>query len=75
MTLYNVKTAVDTSTFRNTVENNITVLRKVLIASVQGADATERGKKGSDAVKLYVPFGAVAVKDFYSPRHFEVTGA
>lgn len=61
VTLYNVKTTVDTSTMADVVENNITVLREVLIASSQAADPTDRGSRGDDAAKLYIPFGSVAV--------------
>lgn len=61
VTLYNVRTSVDESTFRDSVSTNITVLKEVLLASSQGIEATEQGEKGKDAVKLYVPFGSVSV--------------
>lgn len=61
VTLYNVRTTVDTTTMTDVVENNITVLREVLIASSSGADATEQGARGRDSSTLYIPFGSVAV--------------
>lgn len=61
VTLYNVKTTVVTSTMEDLVENNITVLREVLIASTMAAEPTDRGDKGGDTAKLYIPFGSEAV--------------
>ncbi len=75
VTLYNVRTIVDEATFTDTVENNITVLREVLIASSQGADATESGFKGRDSVKLYVPFGSLAVDGITKTHKRYVTPA
>ena len=78
VTLYNVRHTVDTADMTDVIENNITVLREVLIASASGADATEQGTRGDDSVKLYVPFGSVAVdgvtgehKRYVAPEIYE----
>ncbi len=60
VTLYNVRTDVDTSTYRDTVVNNITVLREALIYEAQGAGESARGAGDRDSAKLYIPFGSVA---------------
>lgn len=61
VTLYNVDTVVNEADFTDRVVNNITVIREALIAASVGSEPTDKGTEGKDSVKLYIPFGAVAV--------------
>lgn len=78
VTLYNVSTTVDRTNYTDIVSNNITVLREVLVSSSVAADPTAKGAEGRDSVKLYIPFGSVAVdgitgahKRYVAPKEYE----
>ena len=61
VTLYNVVTEEDPSTFEETTVNNITILRGVLLDAVKANNVNESGLVGAGAVNLYSPIGVEAV--------------
>lgn len=61
VTLYNVVTEEDPSTFEETTVNHITILRGVLLDAVKAKNVNESGLVGADSVNLYIPIGVEAV--------------
>lgn len=61
VTLYNVVTEEDPSTFDETTVNHITILRGVLLDAVKAKNVNESGLVGADAVNLYIPIDVEAV--------------
>ena len=61
VTLYNVVTEEDPSTFEETTTNHITILRGVLLDAVKAKNVNESGLVGADAVNLYIPTSVEAV--------------
>lgn len=55
VTVYNVVTTTDASTYDEATENNITILRGVLVDEVKGRNVRESGLVGADAVTLHIP--------------------
>ena len=55
VTLYNVETMTDITSFEETSVNHITVLRGVLLDAVKGRNVNESGLVSADAVTLYIP--------------------
>lgn len=60
VTLYNVVTEEDPSTFEETTVNHITILRGVLLDAVKAKNVNESGLVGADAVNLYIPIDVEA---------------
>ena len=61
VTVYNVYTETDLSTFEDVTVNHITVLRGVLFDASKGRNVTRSGLESADAVNLYIPFSVEAV--------------
>ena len=61
VTVYNVVTEEDPSTFEETTTNHITILRGVLLDAVKAKNVNESGLVGADAVNLYIPTSVEAV--------------
>lgn len=61
VTLYNVVTEEDPSTFQEKTVNYITILRGVLLDASKASNVNESGLEGADAVNLYIPFSVKAV--------------
>lgn len=61
VTLYNVVTEEDPSTFEETTTNHITILRGVLLDAVKAKNVNESGLVGADSVNLYIPTSVEAV--------------
>lgn len=61
VTLYNVVTEEDLTTFEETTTNYITILRGVLLDASKAKNVNESGLEGADAVNLYIPISVEAV--------------
>lgn len=77
VTLYNVITEEDPSTFEETTVNHITILRGVLLDAVKAKNVNESGLVGADSVTLYIPRDVEAVdgvtgepKEYIGPVEF-----
>ena len=77
VTLYNVITEEDPSTFEETTVNHITILRGVLLDAVKAKNVNESGLVGADSVTLYIPRNVEAVdgvtgesKEYIGPVEF-----
>lgn len=55
VTVYNVITEEDQTTFEERTKNYITVLQGVLLDAVKAKNVNESGLTGADAVSLYIP--------------------
>lgn len=60
VTVYNVVTEEDPSTFEETTVNHITILEGVLLDAVKGQNVNESGLESADSVTLYIPVGVSA---------------
>lgn len=60
ITVYNVSTETDITTFEDVTTVNITVLHGVLLDASKAVNVRTSGLVGADAVNLYVPFGVKA---------------
>lgn len=60
VTLYNVSTEEDPTTFEETTVNHITVLDGVLLDAVKGQNVNESGLENADSVTLYIPVNVSA---------------
>lgn len=60
VTVYNVVTEEDPTTFEETIVNHITILEGVLLDAVKGQNVNESGLEGADSVALYIPVGVSA---------------
>nr|DAN18367.1 MAG TPA: hypothetical protein [Bacteriophage sp.] len=74
VTLYNTKENL--VTFK--AENNITILRGVLLDATKAANVNTSGLEGADSVNLYIPFSVEAIdgisflpKNYVSPKTYE----
>lgn len=77
VTLYNVSTETDKSTFQDKTVNHITFLRGVLLDASRAVNVRVSGQDGADAATLYVPFAAEAMdavtgqrKQYLDPAEF-----
>lgn len=77
VTIYNVVTETDQTTFDDVTTNYITVLRGVLLDATKGRNVRESGLEGADAVTLHIPMGIKAVdgvtgaeKEYVGPIEF-----
>lgn len=61
VTVYNVVTETDPTTFEDTTTNYITVLHGVFLDASKGTNVRESGLEGADAVVLHIPFSVDAV--------------
>lgn len=61
VTIYNVVTEEDQTTFEETTTNYITILRGVLLDAVKAKNVNESGLQGADSVTLYIPKDVEAV--------------
>ena len=61
VTIYNVETATDKTTYDDQHTNHITVLHGVLLDATKGRNVRESGLEGADAVSLHIPMGIVGV--------------
>lgn len=61
VTLYNVRTEFDKSTFQDKTVNHITILRGVLLDASKASNVRKSGLEGADAVNLYIPFDVEAI--------------
>ena len=61
VTLYNVVTEEDPSTFQEKTVNYITILRGVLLDASKVSNVNKSGLEGADAVNLYIPLSVTAV--------------
>lgn len=61
VTLYNVVTEEDQSTFQEKTVNYITILRGVLLDASKASNVNESGLESADAVNLYIPLSVTAV--------------
>ena len=61
VTIYNVLTETNTTTFDDTTTNNITILRGVLLEPNKGYNVRESGLATADDATLYIPFSVAAV--------------
>lgn len=61
VTLYNVVTEEDPSTFQEKTVNYITILRGVLLDASKASNVNKSGLEGADAVNLYIPLSVSAV--------------
>lgn len=61
VTLYNVVTEEDTTTFEESAVNYITILRGVLLDAVKAQNVNESGLVNADSVSLYIPVDVEAV--------------
>ncbi len=60
ITLCNVSSETDKTTFASVVVNHITILSGVLLDASKAVNVRESGLKGADAVNLYIPFDVSA---------------
>lgn len=77
VTIYNVVTETDQTTFDDVTTNYITVLRGVLLDATKGRNVRESGLESADAVTLHIPMGIKAVdgvtgaeKEYVGPIEF-----
>lgn len=61
VTVYNVATVVDTTTFDETTVNFMTVLSGVLVDETKASNVRQSGLVSADAVTLHIPLGIVGV--------------
>lgn len=61
VTIYNVYTETDLSTFEEVTVNHITVLHGVLFDASKGRNVAQSGLESADSVKIYIPFSGKAV--------------
>lgn len=78
VTLYNIVTEPDVSTFKDVTTNYITILRGVLLDASKAVNVRASGLEGADAVNLYIPFDVRAVdgltgaeKTYVEPMAFD----
>lgn len=77
VTLYNVITEPDLTTFEETENVYITILRGVFLDASKAVNVRASGLESADAVNLYIPFSVAAVdgntgaeKQYVSPQDF-----
>lgn len=61
VTVYNVETELDKTTFQDVTINHITILRGVLLEARKAVNVRESGLEGADAATLYIPFSVQGV--------------
>lgn len=78
VTVYNVATETDRTTFEDKLTNHITVLEGVFLDATKAVNVRTSGLEGADAVSLYIPRGVKATdpetgasKSFVGPWEFE----
>lgn len=77
VTVYNMSTETDKTTFEDVTTAHATVLRGVLLQACKAVNVRESGLVGADAVSLYIPFDVEAVdgetgaaKQYADPMHY-----
>ena len=60
VTVYNVVTDTNPTTFVDTVTNHITVLHGVLLDATKGQNVRQSGMEGADSVTLHIPLNVKA---------------
>lgn len=61
VTVYNVKSTIDLSTFVSTLTTHITILRGVLLDATKADNVRTSGLVSADAVTLYIPRDVTAI--------------
>lgn len=78
ITLYNVRSEFDKTTFKDKLVNHITILRGVLLDASKAVNVRTSGLESADAVNLYIPFGVEAIDpaeiDEDEPKHRQYIG-
>lgn len=77
VTVYNLSTETDKTTFEEITVLHATVLKGVLLQACKAVNVNKSGLVGADAVTLYVPFSVSAtdgetghVKEYTAPQHY-----
>ena len=77
VTLYTIVSEEDPSTFEETTNSYITILRGVLLDAVKAKNVNESGLEGADSVTLYIPTSVAAIdgvtgeeKEYMRPVEF-----